>query len=129
MTDSNPLASGALALVAGDILGSLVDHVGNTIDSRIRAIPALHLADGTASASLLDTGLALFVHSGLMIMATEFATSALPWMTEDTSSFVLFLFGLWATSPTLIERLKDLNRILLEESYSRQTPHEAPIDS
>lgn len=115
---SNTILTGTLAMITGDIVGSLVDHMANMIDQRVRSISALHLDDGTVGASLLDTSLALFIHSGMLIISTEFSTAALPWITQDSSALVLFFLGLWATSPHLVSHLKDLNKLLLEDSFS-----------
>ena len=120
----NPLVAGTLAMITGDVLGSLVDHVGTMIDARVRTA----LGQVTTSSSLMDTTLALGIHSWLTILTTEFAASALPWLTEEPSSFVLFLMGVWATSPHLVQHLQEFNKVLLEDSFSIRAPDTIKLD-
>lgn len=118
MGDLVPSPSGvfdaAIALVLGDLVGSLTDRVGQVIDERLQSVTTL-LPSG-ASGSLLDATLGVLLHVGLLGLGTKLAVGALPYITTDAASFVLYGIGISGSSGHLISHLKTINSILLDDT-------------
>ena len=106
----------ALSLLVGNFVGTISDRVITIVDSRIKLIEALKMDPTTGTGSLLDSVLGVFLHVGMLGIGTQFATSALPWITQDASSYTLFMLGVMATSPHLTNHLRVINTIVLSDS-------------
>lgn len=120
-----------LSLIIGNFVGTISDRVVTVIDSRIKLIEALKMDPTTGTGSLMDSVLGIFLHVGMLGIGTQFATSALPWITQDPSSFSLFMIGIIATSPHLTNHLRSLNSIVLSDSIyaSEQKAQERVIEN
>lgn len=115
----NPLVQGSFALITGNFVGAISDRIVTIIDARVRMIESLKLGDKTGS--LLDSVLGVFLHLGLISLGTKLVVGALPWVTEEAGSFILYNLGVFTTSQHLTNHLKILNQIVFDEAlYSTE---------
>lgn len=125
------IVENGLALIIGNFVGTISDRVITVVDTRIKLVEALKIDPTTGSGSLLDSLLGVFLHVGMLGIGTQFATSALPWITQDASSFTLFMLGVLSTSPHLVNHLKVINTVVLDEALysSAQRKQEGVIEN
>jgi len=106
----NPVFHGSLALVAGNLLGSVVDTVIMMLNERANLTGSLDLNDSTRK--VLDNGISILLHVGFLGFGTSFVTKAFPWITEDSASFTLWIMGISMNSDTLRQNVKVINECL-----------------
>jgi hypothetical protein len=134
----NPLIQGAMAILAGNFIGTISDRIVTIIDARLRLVESLNL--GSSTTSLLDSILGVFLHMGFITLGTRFASEAMPWLTEEPGALMVFSFGLQATSSHLFSHIQILNQLLFDDKlYSKEVaiankkievgPASIPLDS
>jgi hypothetical protein len=110
---NNPIFEGAIAAVVGNFVGDISNRLTKLVDDRLKMVDSLKLEG--ANASLLENVVGIFLHVGVLSVSTEFVSRALPWLTQSTAGYTLYLMGLFATSGPLQEHLVALNRFILNE--------------
>ena len=119
-----PVVDGTVAVVSGDLVGTVVDRVVSLIGDRTRFIETLRL--GQSAATLLDSTIGILLQVGLLSAGTHLVTGALPWILEEPAAFSLYMVGLWSTSGHLKRNLKVLNSTVLVGGYEeREASHKA----
>jgi len=72
----NLVFHGSLALVAGNLLGSVVDTVIKMLNERANLTGSLDLNDSTRK--VLDNGISVLLHVGFLGFGTSFVTKEFP---------------------------------------------------
>jgi hypothetical protein len=120
---SNPVFSGAMGLLVGDLLGAGVNRVAKVITERANFLDNMGLKGNN---DLLYRVLTLGLHAGLLALGTEFAVSAMPWLEEVPSGFVCFTLGMLFTNDVLKENMFAVNRALWLPSIAPTQTEPAP---
>ena len=106
----NPVFTGSISLIAGNILGSSANKITELLGQRLNITATLSLSP--TAKSLLDTSLSILLHAGLVGLGTHFVSKSFPWLTEDPAAFSLFILGLLMSSGNLSSSLNEFNRVL-----------------
>jgi transcriptional regulator GlxA family with amidase domain len=110
LVGNSTVATSVVSLFAGNLVGSATNKVMEIIEDRMDVTSRLGLS--LPSKTLLDNALHLVLHVGVLGLGTELVTNAMPWLTEDTASFSMWLIGLVSTSGRLKRNLFALNASL-----------------
>jgi hypothetical protein len=112
-----PMISGSFSLVAGDLMGTFIDHTMAVFEERTNIVSVLGFSSN--GASMLRNGMSIFFQVGLISLGTHFVSNAFPWLTRDASAFTLYMMGLWSTSERLRKNLTSFNSVFTEPSEIR----------
>lgn len=111
---TNPMFTGALSLVAGDLVGMFTNKLMD-----IYSKWNWNFVDGKAptseQSSAFKSAVALLLNVGLLSLGTELMARSLPWLTKDMAGFTLFMFGVWSSSSNLSHNLSNINEFFLKE--------------
>lgn len=118
-----PIVTGSFAVIAGNVMGTLIDKSMEVFDERFKMTNVLS-SIGPEKASLLDSILGVFIHVGIIGIGCELLARATPWIFEDPAGFSLFMMTLWATSPHLEKHVKQVNTILFTTKTETETKME-----
>lgn len=120
MTDtSNPIVASTFSIFSGAVTGTLADRLITLIHERKKLADLLGLSPTTGN--LLDAALGIFLQVGMISLGTKFATTAMPFLTQDAASFTLFIMGVWTSSKTLTDNLRTVTSIILTEPKEVET--------
>jgi len=108
---SNPVITGSLSLVSGNLLGSSVDTLMGMLKERSSDLTA-GLSLNESSKRILDDLISIVLHVGLIGLGTHFVSNAFPWLSEEPSAFTLWIVGMTMSSNNLRKNLRDFNRSL-----------------
>jgi hypothetical protein len=110
----NPILTGGSALVAGNLMGSLVDRVVVLLMDRANQIKQLQNIStvGTLIEALMSSALQV----GLLSLGISVLSGGLPWITSEPSALILFALGIFGSSKTLQLNLDVLNAFVFDHS-------------
>jgi hypothetical protein len=91
--------------VAGNLLGSSIDTLMGILRERANLTSGLPINESTKR--ILDDVIGIIFHVGLLGFGTHFVSNAFPWMSEQPSSFTLWIMGITMTSNNLKRNLND----------------------
>ena len=106
----NPVVSGSLSLLAGNLLGWSIDNLMSALT--IRANLTAQLPLNASTKRVLDNGISVLLHVGLLGLGSQLVTNAMPWITEDPAALTLWIVGLSMHLTTLKESVSSLNNVL-----------------
>ena len=113
----NPVVGGCLSLFAGNLLGWSIDNLMSALTIRANLTAQLPLNSSTKR--VLDNGISILLHVGLLGLGAQLVTNALPWLTDDTAAFTLWVVGLSMHMTNLKDNVISLNEVL---TLSREPP-------
>ncbi len=105
--DSSVFVNSTLSLVAGNLLGGAANRLVTIMAQRFDLTSGIGF--DARNKSLIDNVLQLVLHVGIIGVGAQIVTNGMPWLTEDTSSFSLWILGLLMTSGKLEKNLVAVN--------------------
>jgi hypothetical protein len=109
-TFSNPVVTGTLSLVAGNLLASSVGRFSQVIETHFDVAKTISLSG--SSRTILDNSISILFQAGLIGVGSTFIERAFPWLTTESASFALFVLGISMSSQHLQNCLIELNKAL-----------------
>lgn len=103
----NPAFSGALALMAGNFLGSSIDSLVKVLNDRANLTAGLPLNASTKR--ILDNSISILLQVTAVGLGTHFISNAFPWLTADPAAFTMWIIGVSMSSDTLRTSVRALN--------------------
>lgn len=105
MNTVTAVADGTFSLAAGGIVGAVSERLTTFLVRPLEPNP------------LLKTVGEIVVQASILGLFIELGGRALPWLTEEPSSLILFGLGVYETSPLL---LKNMGRVTDQILYSEK---------
>lgn len=110
----NPIPASILSFLAGHFLGTATDRLIKI--AKMRADITSKLGVSGSAKSSIDSIIHLALGVSVISLGTDFITNAMPWMTEATSSYALFLFGLFQNCNELNESARNIWDFIVMDS-------------
>lgn len=124
--DTNPVLSGLIGVVAGDLLGAAVNRFVSVIAERATLSSMLGIVS-QERATFLDNLFGVVLHVGILAFGAEMMVRSLPWLTTEPGSYSLFMLGVSVTSDGLRQKLDIFNRFFSFPSIPPSDPASSMI--
>lgn len=105
----NPVFSGIVGLISGNLLGSAVNRFVTVITERAMLSNILGVVSEN-KAGFIDNLFSMFLHVGILAFGMEMIATALPGLAENMGSYSLMMLGVMLTSDQLRRNLDAFNR-------------------